>query len=99
MKFSILSLVTLLPLAIMADPRPFDGNSRCQVQGFKVSFSKINECCLTNMGGSDFKRNTLFCTLPIHNEGPFRKCVKDLGYATVVDCEYYDELFETDPSE
>ncbi|KAG0248697.1 hypothetical protein BG011_009996 [Mortierella polycephala] len=69
----------------MADHRQFDGNSKCQVQGFKISFTKVNECCLRNMGGSDFKDRTLFCTLPIGKEGYFRKCVKDLGYATVVD--------------
>ncbi|KAF9384370.1 hypothetical protein BGX21_001318, partial [Mortierella sp. AD011] len=63
----------------MAAPRPFDGNSKCEVQGFKISFTKVKECCLRNMGGSDFKDRTLFCKLPIGDEGPFRKCVKDLG--------------------
>ncbi|KAF9367743.1 hypothetical protein CPB97_005366, partial [Podila verticillata] len=68
----------------------FDGNSKCSISGFKPSFSKINECCLKNMGGSDFdkKKNALKCRLPIGREGPMRKCIKGLGYATVVNCEH-----------
>ncbi|KAK9766850.1 hypothetical protein K7432_003746 [Basidiobolus ranarum] len=65
-----------------------DVNSVCSVYGFKVSFSKIKECCLQNMGGSNFQGNHLICTLPTVNEGLFRRCVKKLGYATSVDCEY-----------
>ncbi|KAF9981592.1 hypothetical protein BGZ79_006095, partial [Entomortierella chlamydospora] len=61
------------------------------VQGFKISFTKAKECCLSNMGGSEFKDRTLFCKLPIGDEGLFRKCVKDLGFATIVDCHYYDD--------
>ncbi|KAF9586159.1 hypothetical protein BGW38_009156 [Lunasporangiospora selenospora] len=78
----------------MAAPRPFDGNSRCEVQGFKYSPPSVIECCLKHMGGSDFKKDTVFCKLPIGREGRFRKCVRDLGFATVVDCHYYDEDLE-----
>ncbi|KAG0366390.1 MAG: hypothetical protein J3R72DRAFT_445127 [Linnemannia gamsii] len=68
----------------------FDGNSKCSISGFKPSFSKIEDCCLKNMGGSDFnkKKRSLKCKLPIGREGRMRKCVKDLGYATVVTCDY-----------
>ncbi|KAF9210887.1 hypothetical protein BGZ59_008802 [Podila verticillata] len=68
----------------------FDGDSKCSISGFKPSFSKINECCLKNMGGSHFdkKKNALKCRLPIGREGPMRKCVKGLGFATVVNCDY-----------
>ncbi|KAG0036528.1 hypothetical protein BGZ82_004094 [Podila clonocystis] len=68
----------------------FDGNSKCSISGFRPSFSKINECCLKNMGGSDFdkKKRSLKCRLPIGREGLMRKCVKDLGFATVVNCDY-----------
>ncbi|KAF9402813.1 hypothetical protein BGZ94_004804 [Podila epigama] len=68
----------------------FDGNSKCQIAGFKISFSKVTECCLKNMGGSEFdgKKRVVNCVLPIGREGRMRKCVKDLGYATAVDCYY-----------
>ncbi|KAI1297791.1 hypothetical protein EDD11_006924 [Mortierella claussenii] len=91
MKVTII-FAALLPLA-MAAAGNYDGNSKCQVSGFKPSFSKIEKCCLDLMGGSNFDKDhrRLGCTLPIKNEGPFRKCVKDLGYATVVDCEYGDK--------
>ncbi|KAG0084004.1 hypothetical protein BGZ92_010288 [Podila epicladia] len=95
MKIAILSLATLASLAIAAPAAPapdaaFDGNSKCTISAFKPSWSKLNECCLKNMGGSDFEKEKkrLNCRLPIGNEGPMRKCVKDLGYASVVDCDY-----------
>jgi hypothetical protein len=90
MKFTLLACVaaTLASLS-MAAPRPFDGNAKCEVQGFKINYSKVTDCCLKNVGGSNFKDSTVYCTLPIGKEGYFRKCVKDLGYATSVDCEYY----------
>ncbi|CAM0141663.1 unnamed protein product [Umbelopsis sp. WA50703] len=94
MKLSLL-LVALIPAALVSagrhhdrDVDDFDGNAKCDVQGFKISFSKVTECCLKNVGGSYFHDNTLTCTLPISKEGPFRKCVKDLGFATSVDCDY-----------
>jgi hypothetical protein len=85
MKWTLLTpvLTALITLAYA-----FDGNSICEVQGFKISFSKVSECCLKNTGGSNFENNTLYCTLPVSKEGPFRKCVKDLGYATSVECNY-----------
>ncbi|KAG0352304.1 hypothetical protein BG005_008252 [Podila minutissima] len=92
MKIAILSLATLASLAIAA-PAPdadFDGNSKCTISAFKPSWSKLNECCLQNMGGSDFdkEKRRINCRLPIGNEGSMRKCVKDLGFASVVDCDY-----------
>ncbi|KAG0352305.1 hypothetical protein BG005_008253 [Podila minutissima] len=76
-------------VAIEAARSKFDGNSKYSISGFRPSFSKINECCLKNTGGSDFdKKNTLKCRLPIGREGPMRKCVKDLGFASVVNCDY-----------
>ncbi|KAG0205300.1 hypothetical protein BGX28_003054 [Mortierella sp. GBA30] len=68
----------------------FDGLSKCDVSAFKPNWSKVRECCLKNMGGSDDGNvpKSLHCTLNIEMEGPFRKCVKDLGYASVVECEY-----------
>ncbi|KAJ2963239.1 hypothetical protein NQZ79_g1736 [Umbelopsis isabellina] len=97
MKLSLL-LVALIPAALVSagrhhnrgddDVQDFDGNSKCDVKGFKISFSKVNECCLKKTGGSYFHDDTLTCTLPIKKEGPFRKCVKDLGFATSVDCDY-----------
>ncbi|KAF9402768.1 hypothetical protein BGZ76_007253, partial [Entomortierella beljakovae] len=59
----------------------FDGNSKCEVHGYKMSFSKVINCCLKNMGGSDYDDKAVYCTLHISNEGPFRKCVFDLRYA------------------
>ncbi|KAF9568876.1 hypothetical protein EC968_002810 [Mortierella alpina] len=72
-------------------PRPFDGNSKCRASVFRTGFAKLNECCLQNMGGSKFndKERYLACTLPISKEGNFRKCCKDTGMATSVDCDYY----------
>ncbi|KAF9960535.1 hypothetical protein BGZ70_008573 [Mortierella alpina] len=72
-------------------PPPFDGNSKCRASVFRTGFAKLNECCLKNMGGSDFddKKRVLNCRLPIGKEGYFRKCCKDTGMATSVDCDYY----------
>ncbi|KAG0329243.1 hypothetical protein BG000_000141 [Podila horticola] len=100
MKIAILSLATLASLAMaapaaapVAAPTPdasFDGNSKCEISAFRPSWTKISECCLKNMGGSDFdkEKNHLKCRLPIGNEGLMRKCVKDLGFASVVECDY-----------
>ncbi|KAG0022065.1 hypothetical protein BGZ81_008689 [Podila clonocystis] len=95
MKAAILSLATLASLALAAPAAPvhdaaFDGNSKCEISAFRPSWTKINECCLKNMGGSDFdkEKNHLNCRLPIGNEGLMRKCVKDLGFASVVECDY-----------
>lgn len=96
MKLSLL-LVALIPAALVSagplqargdDDKGFDGNAKCDVMGFKISFSQVTDCCLKKMGGSYFHDDTLTCTLPIKKEGPFRKCVKDLGFATSVDCDY-----------
>ncbi|KAG0036527.1 hypothetical protein BGZ82_004093 [Podila clonocystis] len=93
MKIAILALASLVSVVLAAptyEAKAFDGNSKCVISAFKPSWSKINECCLKNMGGSEFdkKKNHLKCKLPISREGPMRKCVKDLGYASVVDCDY-----------
>ncbi|KAF9937833.1 hypothetical protein BGZ75_006883 [Mortierella antarctica] len=71
-------------------PPPFDGNAKCRASVFRTGFAQLNECCLKNMGGSDFddKKRVLTCTLPISKEGNFRKCCKDTGMATSVDCDY-----------
>ncbi|KAF9368191.1 hypothetical protein CPB97_004875 [Podila verticillata] len=91
----VLALVSVAMVAPAPVPAPvadaaLSGDSKCSISGFKSSLSKINECCLKNMGGSDFdkKKNALKCRLPIGREGPMRKCVKDLGFATVVNCDY-----------
>ncbi|KAG2171647.1 hypothetical protein INT43_008373 [Umbelopsis isabellina] len=99
MKLSLL-LVALIPAVLVsagplqargdddADSKGWDGNAKCDVKGFKISFQKVTDCCLKKNGGSWFHDDTLTCTLPIRKEGPFRKCVKDLGFATAVDCDY-----------
>ncbi|KAF9337479.1 hypothetical protein BG006_004506 [Podila minutissima] len=77
------------PSSFEAARSKFDGNSKCSISVFRPLFSKINECCLKNTGGFDFdKKSTLKCRLPIGREGSMRKCVKDLGFATVVKCDY-----------
>ncbi|KAG0041404.1 hypothetical protein BGZ83_001856 [Gryganskiella cystojenkinii] len=98
MKFTVFTALALIaPLVALAAPaannkKPFDGNSRCETQGFKVGPPKITECCLKNMGGSELVEGKIFkCKLPIGREGQLRKCIKDLGFATVTDCTYYDE--------
>ncbi|KAF9931593.1 hypothetical protein FBU30_009866 [Linnemannia zychae] len=94
MKFSILAIATFIaPLVAMAAPtdKPkFDGNSKCEIHGFKYNPPQIVNCCLKNMGGADQQPKFIKCTLPIGREGYMRKCVKDLGFATVVDCVYYN---------
>ncbi|KAF9372642.1 hypothetical protein CPB97_001106 [Podila verticillata] len=89
MKIALVSLA-LLASVLAAPSAKFDGNSKCVISGFRPVWSKINECCLKNMGGSEFdkKDNSLKCTLPIGREGFMRRCVMDLHYATVVDCHY-----------
>ncbi|KAF9313584.1 hypothetical protein BGZ91_006256 [Linnemannia elongata] len=95
MKIAILSLAVLASVAMAAPAAPhaddtFDGNAKCEISAFRPSWSKINDCCLNNMGGSDFdqEKNHLNCRLPINNEGFLRKCVKDLGFAAAVECDY-----------
>ncbi|KAG0366391.1 hypothetical protein BGX24_003714, partial [Mortierella sp. AD032] len=87
MKIAILTLAAFVSVTLAAPKhaKAFDGNSKCVISAFKPSWTKINECCLKNMGGSDFdkEKNSLNCRLPIRREGPMRKCVKDLGYASV----------------
>ncbi|KAF9210885.1 hypothetical protein CPC16_011458 [Podila verticillata] len=89
MKIALLSLAVLAS-TLAAPSLKFDGNSKCVISGFRPAWSKINECCLQNMGGSEFDpiKNNLRCTLPIGREGPMRRCVRSLGFATVVDCDY-----------
>ncbi|ORX80802.1 hypothetical protein K493DRAFT_320812 [Basidiobolus meristosporus CBS 931.73] len=65
-----------------------DVNSTCEVVGFKVDFNEVMECCLKHSGGSNSLEDRLICTLPTLREGFFRRCVKRLGYATTVECEY-----------
>ncbi|KAG0022067.1 hypothetical protein BGZ81_008691 [Podila clonocystis] len=95
MKIAILALVSLLSVVLAAPThedkdKAFDGNSKCVISAFKPSWTKINNCCLKHHGGSEFDKvkNNLKCKLPIKREGPMRKCVKDLGYASVVNCDY-----------
>lgn len=66
----------------------WNGNAKCDVKGYRINFGRVKDCCLRTNGGSWFHHDTLTCTLPIKKEGPFRKCVKNLGYATSVDCDY-----------
>ncbi|KAG0205299.1 hypothetical protein BGX28_003053 [Mortierella sp. GBA30] len=92
MKTAICAIAALLSIATFTSAAPpFDGNSKCDVSAFKPDWSKINNCCLKNMGGSDESKlpKRLHCVLPINKEGRFRKCVKDLGYSSVVECVYY----------
>ncbi|KAF9330534.1 hypothetical protein BG006_006522 [Podila minutissima] len=98
MKIAFVSLAALVSVVMATPGAPevseaarskFDGNSKCSVSGFRPSFSKIDECCLKNTGGSDVdKKSTLKCRLPVSHEGPMRKCAKDLGFATVFNCDY-----------
>ncbi|KAI8577140.1 hypothetical protein K450DRAFT_253801 [Umbelopsis ramanniana AG] len=69
------TLLTLMLTALITLALAYDGNSICEVQGFKISFSKVSDCCLKNTGGSNFKNNTLYCTLPVSKEGSFRNFV------------------------
>ncbi|KAF9275388.1 hypothetical protein BGZ68_010831, partial [Mortierella alpina] len=86
MKIAFITLAALLAV-VSAAPSSADGNTKCNVQGFKPSYAKIGDCCLSNNGGSDVtESNGLDCTLPGNQEGSFRTCVKKLGYATTVNC-------------
>ncbi|CAO3615788.1 unnamed protein product [Cunninghamella echinulata] len=71
----------MLMLCVTAD----DDLATCNVTGFKISYAKINECCLSNMGGSDSFADHLVCRLYIRSEGLFRRCVQRLGYAVSID--------------
>ncbi|KAF9938393.1 hypothetical protein BGZ75_006226 [Mortierella antarctica] len=91
MKIAFITIAALLSV-VAAAPSNSDGNTKCNVQGFKPNYSKIGDCCLSNMGGSDTSApNGLDCTLPGNREGSFRSCVKKLGYATSVDCVAQDD--------
>ncbi|KAG0282414.1 hypothetical protein BGZ96_000492 [Linnemannia gamsii] len=106
MKFTVLTVAAALAAPLIAtaapsgDKGPFDPDSVCHIQGFKVSPTPIKECCLSHTGGFQYKWidnsykpgqkiQVMRCRLPIGEEGPFRKCVKDLHYATAIDCYYY----------
>lgn len=67
-------------------------HAECITAGFKISYSKVTECCTTHGGGSMLfdgggKYPQHRCTLTNNNPAPFTQCVKDLGFATVVNCE------------
>ncbi|KAF9972227.1 hypothetical protein BGZ73_004687 [Actinomortierella ambigua] len=131
-------MAPLFAIAAPATKPRFDGNSKCDVQGFKINPSAVVSCCLKYNGGSDIQFKSIKCTLPIEaasvfslegkskckiegfkidplpvqaccnenrgismiddrlvychvdldKEGPFRKCVQEVGQATVVDCDY-----------
>lgn len=65
-------------------PKPKD-MSVCKINGFKVDPAKISACCLKNGGGAQ-SGTPQGCNLNIQSEDKFKRCVKDLGFATTVDC-------------
>ncbi|KAF9972224.1 hypothetical protein BGZ73_004684 [Actinomortierella ambigua] len=66
----------------------FDGYSKCQVTGFKLS-SPVAKCCTQNHGTSQIVGKVVRCRVPIGREGYYRKCIYDLHYSTTVTCRYY----------
>ncbi|KAI9303025.1 hypothetical protein BJ944DRAFT_251006 [Cunninghamella echinulata] len=81
-----LSLFVLLVMATLCVAVDTDLVT-CNVTGFKVNYTKITECCLSNTGGSDSYADHMVCRLDIRGEGSFRRCVSQLGYAVSIDCQ------------
>ncbi|KAF9158354.1 hypothetical protein DFQ26_007733 [Actinomortierella ambigua] len=66
----------------------FDGYSKCQVRGFKLT-SPVVRCCTQNKGVSKVEGKVINCRVAIGREGYYRKCIYDLHYPTSVTCRYY----------
>ncbi|KAG9320797.1 hypothetical protein KVV02_005407 [Mortierella alpina] len=85
MKIAFLTIAAFL--SVVAAGRSGSDNTKCSVSGFKVNVANISSCCLKNGGGSDTSNpKHLDCTLTKSKKDKFSKCVKRLGYATVVKC-------------
>ncbi|KAF9568880.1 hypothetical protein EC968_002814 [Mortierella alpina] len=84
-----LGYATVVKCAVEDKPvdRYPDDMSKCTINGFKVDPIKISDCCLNNNGGAQ-NGSPQGCNLNTNDEGKFRRCVKDLGYATTIDCDY-----------
>ncbi|KAF9964240.1 hypothetical protein BGZ70_006727 [Mortierella alpina] len=85
MKIAFITIAALISV-VAAAPSSSD-NTKCSVSGFKINPTRIQSCCLNNMGGFDTSNpKQLGCTLPESSEKNFSNCVKKLGYATVINC-------------
>ncbi|KAG0320713.1 hypothetical protein BGZ99_004357 [Dissophora globulifera] len=94
---AVLLFLTVVTAAPATPAAPCDGDScdnsgdaQCKVHGFKPDWGRISECCLSNMGGSEFdaRARVLECSLPIGDVGFFWQCVQELHFATTVECEF-----------
>ncbi|KAF9949569.1 hypothetical protein BGZ72_008673 [Mortierella alpina] len=76
-------------MAIAAPSEIDHDNKKCVVKGSKnFDQNKVQECCLSNGGGSDTGKGPkqLTCTLYKTNEGKFRQCVEKLNTADSITC-------------
>ncbi|KAG0371956.1 hypothetical protein BGX24_000946, partial [Mortierella sp. AD032] len=93
MKTAVLTLSLIASVVMAAAITPdaaADGNVKCEVGAFRPNWGKITECCLNNMGGSNFdkKDNEAQCTLPLGKIPAYVTCVKGLGYASSIECDF-----------
>ncbi|KAF9568877.1 hypothetical protein EC968_002811 [Mortierella alpina] len=94
MKTALVALTAILSVA-MAVPAmpPMDPKNmiKCEVNAFKPSWGKLTACCKKSMGKpkleKDGKKMELDCTLPWGKVMGFKKCVNDLNYSSIIDCE------------
>ncbi|KAF9937834.1 hypothetical protein BGZ67_000876 [Mortierella alpina] len=95
MKIAFVTLAAILSVAMAAPPAmpPVDRKNeiKCEVNAFKPSWSKLTACCKNSMGRSklerDGKKVELECRLPWGKLVGFKKCVNDLNYSSIIDCE------------
>ncbi|KAG0228805.1 hypothetical protein BGW41_003336 [Actinomortierella wolfii] len=76
------------PSVEAADPFSLVGKSKCKIEGFKIDPIPVQGCCNQNKGVSLVEDRVIYCHVALEKEGPFRKCVLQVGQATVVDCDY-----------
>ncbi|KAF9289477.1 hypothetical protein BGZ68_009281 [Mortierella alpina] len=95
MKIAVVTLTAVLSV-VMAGPAPappVDPKNviKCEVNAFKPSWAKLTACCKNSKGHAKLDRENkkveLECRLPWGNLVGFKKCVNDLNYSSIIDCE------------
>ncbi|CAO3574831.1 unnamed protein product [Mortierella alpina] len=99
MKLALVTLVAVLSVAMAAPPMPSMppvspmNDYKCVVKPMmaKPSWVKLAACCRSNMGKSKLDKNgkkaEMECRLPWKKVMGFKKCVNDLNYSAMIDCE------------
>ncbi|KAF9949570.1 hypothetical protein BGZ72_008674 [Mortierella alpina] len=94
MKIAFVTLVATLSVAMAAPAMPPGGRNeiKCEIDApDKPSLVKVTACCKQNMGKHRFDRDgknvELECRLPWGKLVGFKKCVNDLKFPAILECE------------